>query len=193
MQPHWSGVFPAVTTQFHEDQALDLEGTERHLVALIESGVRGLIMCGSLGENQALDPAETRRRYHGVVVEQANELAASMEQCFLAHVLDAQVRRRAQDLHADAPFEPRVTGRRRTGRSVHTFVFRSRELILESDEADLVRDVRLDPDKARKKLTAIRRRLQGVQEWAAAQVQELTAADTKLSAAIVAALLSRQR
>ncbi|HWX28641.1 MAG TPA: hypothetical protein VNZ53_14545 [Steroidobacteraceae bacterium] len=32
--------------------------------------------------------------------------------------------------------------------------------------------------------------LQGVQEQAAAQVQQLTAADTKLTAAIVAALLS---
>jgi hypothetical protein len=35
-----------------------------------------------------------------------------------------------------------------------------------------------------------RRRLKGVQEQAAAQVQLLTAADTKLTAAIVAALLS---
>ena len=71
MRPNWSGVFPAVTTQFHEDQTLDLEGTERHLVALIESGVRGLIMCGSLGENQALDPAEKRK-----VVELAVRVAA---------------------------------------------------------------------------------------------------------------------
>ncbi|SDS24755.1 hypothetical protein SAMN05444158_1463 [Bradyrhizobium canariense] len=40
------------------------------------------------------------------------------------------------------------------------------------------------------KLMAIRRRLQGVQEWSAAQIELLTAADTKLTAAIVAALLS---
>ena len=71
MRANWSGVFPAVTTQFHEDQTLDLEGTERHLVALIESGVRGLIMCGSLGENQTLDPAEKRK-----VVELAVRVAA---------------------------------------------------------------------------------------------------------------------
>src|SRR5271167_1594230 len=61
MRPKWSGVFPAITTQFHEDQTLDLAGTERHLTALLESGVRGVIMCGSLGENQALDPAEKRK------------------------------------------------------------------------------------------------------------------------------------
>ena len=76
---------------------------------------------------------------------------------------------------------------------MHTFLFRSRVLILESDEADLVRDVCLNVDRAQTKLKAIRRRLQGVQEWAAEQVQQLTEADTKLSAAIVAALLSTPR
>jgi 1-pyrroline-4-hydroxy-2-carboxylate deaminase len=61
MQPHWQGVFPAVTTQLHKDESLDLESTAKHLEALIESGVSGLIMCGSLGENQTLDPAEKRQ------------------------------------------------------------------------------------------------------------------------------------
>lgn len=61
MQTHWQGVFPAVTTQFREDQSLDLDATARHVEALMTSGVSGLIMCGSLGENQALDPAEKRR------------------------------------------------------------------------------------------------------------------------------------
>jgi len=60
-KPYWQGVFPAVTTQLHQDQSLDLEGTARHLEALIDSGIHGLVMCGSLGENQALDPEEKRR------------------------------------------------------------------------------------------------------------------------------------
>src|SRR4051812_37577115 len=47
----WNGVFPAVTTQFRSDQSLDLAATERHLHALIDSGVTGLVMLGSLGEN----------------------------------------------------------------------------------------------------------------------------------------------
>jgi hypothetical protein len=76
---------------------------------------------------------------------------------------------------------------------MHKFLFRSLDLILESDDADLVQDVCLDLDKAEKKLKGIRRRLQGVQEQAADQVQRLTTADTKLTAAIVAALLSGQR
>ena len=48
MPTRWTGVFPAVTTQFRADQSLDLIGTARHIDVLIESGVAGLIMLGSL-------------------------------------------------------------------------------------------------------------------------------------------------
>lgn len=58
MQVNWKGVFPAVTTQFHKDLSLDLEGTARHIEALIDSGVSGLVMLGSLGENNALTHEE---------------------------------------------------------------------------------------------------------------------------------------
>lgn len=58
--PQWNGVFPAVVTQMHEDQSLDLDASARHFEALIESGVSGLIVCGSLGENQCLQPEEKR-------------------------------------------------------------------------------------------------------------------------------------
>jgi len=61
MNPGWQGVFPAVTTQFTRDGALDLEATARHIDALIESGVSGLVMLGSLGENTTLDSEEKRQ------------------------------------------------------------------------------------------------------------------------------------
>ncbi|MBI4662231.1 MAG: dihydrodipicolinate synthase family protein [Verrucomicrobia bacterium] len=61
MKPYWQGVFPAVTTQMKKDGSLDLAATARHVEALIDSGVSGLIMLGSLGENQSLDPDEKRR------------------------------------------------------------------------------------------------------------------------------------
>ena len=60
MKPHWTGVFPACTTQLKKDQSLDLPATARHFEALVNSGVSGLIVCGSLGENQTLDPEEKR-------------------------------------------------------------------------------------------------------------------------------------
>jgi 1-pyrroline-4-hydroxy-2-carboxylate deaminase len=56
----WQGVFPAVTTQFEKDQSLDLATTARHVEALLAAGVSGLIMCGSLGENQTLSGDEKR-------------------------------------------------------------------------------------------------------------------------------------
>ena len=59
-KPFWSGVFPAITTQLKRDQSLDLDGTARHIEALLDSGVTGLIMLGSLGENQSLESDEKR-------------------------------------------------------------------------------------------------------------------------------------
>ena len=60
MAARWTGVFPAVTTQLKQDQSLDLEATARHIETLIASGVSGIIMLGSLGENIALEPEEKR-------------------------------------------------------------------------------------------------------------------------------------
>lgn len=54
MMPHWQGVFPAVTTQFRQDQSLDLDATAKHFEAIVAAGVQGLVVCGSLGENQTL-------------------------------------------------------------------------------------------------------------------------------------------
>ena len=54
MKSSWKGVFPAVTTQLHQDQSLDLESTARHIEVLLDSGIAGLVMLGSLGENIAL-------------------------------------------------------------------------------------------------------------------------------------------
>src|SRR5687767_3264532 len=56
----WSGVFPAITTQMHEDGSIDFEATARHADVLIKSGISGLIFLGSLGENQMLTPDEKR-------------------------------------------------------------------------------------------------------------------------------------
>jgi dihydrodipicolinate synthase/N-acetylneuraminate lyase len=61
MKPYWQGVFPAATTQLKKDQSLDLDATAQHLEVLLDSGVTGLIMLGSLGENQSLLPEEKRQ------------------------------------------------------------------------------------------------------------------------------------
>jgi dihydrodipicolinate synthase/N-acetylneuraminate lyase len=54
MNVNWKGVFPAITTQFHQNQSLDLPATARHLEALIGAGIHGVVLLGSVGENTAL-------------------------------------------------------------------------------------------------------------------------------------------
>ena len=60
MTSHWTGVFPAITTQMHQDGSLDLEATARHAEVLLSSGIKGLIFLGSLGENQPMAGTEKR-------------------------------------------------------------------------------------------------------------------------------------
>lgn len=54
----WQGVFPAATTQFDEALAVDRDATAEVLAALIDDGVSGLIVCGTVGEGSSLTRAE---------------------------------------------------------------------------------------------------------------------------------------
>jgi 1-pyrroline-4-hydroxy-2-carboxylate deaminase len=54
----WTGVFPAVTTKFTEDDRLDHAEMERCFALQIEAGCDGLIVCGSLGEGPMLSHDE---------------------------------------------------------------------------------------------------------------------------------------
>ena len=56
----WSGVYPAATTQFTADDAVDIEATQRVLTALVDDGVDGLVILGTCGENNSLLPEEKR-------------------------------------------------------------------------------------------------------------------------------------
>lgn len=57
---NWTGVFPAVTTQFDTELKLDLEATRKVIQALLRDGVSGLVMCGTVGENCSLSADEKR-------------------------------------------------------------------------------------------------------------------------------------
>ncbi|MBD1554882.1 dihydrodipicolinate synthase family protein [Pseudomonas typographi] len=54
----WSGVFPAVSTQFNADYSLNIEATHRVISNLVADGVSGLVVCGTVGENTSLTLAE---------------------------------------------------------------------------------------------------------------------------------------
>jgi len=54
----WSGVFPAVSTQFKADFSVDIEATHQVMCNLVKDGVSGLVVCGTVGENTSLNLAE---------------------------------------------------------------------------------------------------------------------------------------
>ena len=58
--PDWKGVFPAVTTQFNEDFSVNVDGTQNVISGLIRDGVHGLIVMGTVGENNSLTAQEKR-------------------------------------------------------------------------------------------------------------------------------------
>lgn len=56
----WKGVYAAATTEFHPDESLDLAATKRHFERLIDGGIHGLVVMGTVGEGTSLDPDEKR-------------------------------------------------------------------------------------------------------------------------------------
>lgn len=56
----WTGVYPAATTQFASDMSVDIESTKRVQEALLDDGVDGIVVLGTVGENNSLEPEEKR-------------------------------------------------------------------------------------------------------------------------------------
>jgi 4-hydroxy-tetrahydrodipicolinate synthase len=59
-RPLWHGVYPAATTQFTADLALDIPACQKTLAALVADGIDGLVLLGTVGENNSLRPEEKR-------------------------------------------------------------------------------------------------------------------------------------
>ena len=66
MKPHWSGVFRAITTQLHKDGSLDLPATAAHADAPIQSGITGIGLLGSMGENLAATAWKIALKFSGL-------------------------------------------------------------------------------------------------------------------------------
>ena len=55
---NWQGVFPAVTTKFHQNGNLDMDMFFKNIDAQLEAGVNGIILGGTLGESSVLSQEE---------------------------------------------------------------------------------------------------------------------------------------
>ena len=71
MAENWHGIFPALPTQFHEDLSIDFDGTMKHLVTLLDAGIHGIVMMGTIGENCSLSAEEKRELLRNTVATAA--------------------------------------------------------------------------------------------------------------------------
>ena len=54
----WTGVYPAITTKFHENDTLDFGTFLCNVTKQLEAGIHGLVLAGSLGEASTLSNGE---------------------------------------------------------------------------------------------------------------------------------------
>ncbi len=54
MSSLWKGVYPALTTNFHKNNSLDIDSFIKNLDFQIQSGIHGCVIAGSLGEASTL-------------------------------------------------------------------------------------------------------------------------------------------
>ena len=58
VEVQWKGVYPAALTHFNEDLSINMDMTIRHIEAMIQADIHGLVMLGTCGENNSLEPEE---------------------------------------------------------------------------------------------------------------------------------------
>nr|WP_314435444.1 dihydrodipicolinate synthase family protein [uncultured Brevundimonas sp.] len=97
----WAGVYPAATTQFDADLAIDLEQSQRVQDGLINDGVDGLIVMGTVGENNSLEPDEKRLVLKGAVEAAAGRRPVLTGVSELTTARAVQYARDAEALGAD--------------------------------------------------------------------------------------------
>lgn len=71
MAIHWEGVYPAVTCQFKSDNSIDFTANQRMLDQLVDEGVHGIIVNGTVGENCSL-LADEKRQVMASAIEVVN-------------------------------------------------------------------------------------------------------------------------
>jgi 4-hydroxy-tetrahydrodipicolinate synthase len=70
----WSGVFPAATTQFDRALEVDLPATQKVQKALLQDGVHGLVLMGTVGEGNSLSAQEKRNVLKAAVEVSAGQV-----------------------------------------------------------------------------------------------------------------------
>ncbi len=64
MPSPWQGVFPAITTPFLPNGQIDFAFFQTHMQTLLDAGVHGMVVCGTLGEASTLSREEKLKLIH---------------------------------------------------------------------------------------------------------------------------------
>jgi 4-hydroxy-tetrahydrodipicolinate synthase len=70
----YTGVFPALTTPFHDDESIDFETLQRNVRRLVEAGVDGVVPVGTTGESATMTHDEHIEVVEAVVEEVGEEV-----------------------------------------------------------------------------------------------------------------------
>ena len=97
----WSGVFPAATTQFDRGLSVDLAATGAVQAALVRDGVHGMVVLGTVGENNSLSPEEKRSVLRAAVAVAAGKVPVITGVSELTTANAAAYARDAEQLGAD--------------------------------------------------------------------------------------------
>ncbi|MCB9868876.1 MAG: dihydrodipicolinate synthase family protein [Planctomycetes bacterium] len=101
MHTTWQGMFPALTTQFRGDHSVDVEATCAHLEKLIDAGIDGVVMMGTVGENCSLEPEEKRTLLRAAVTAAARRIPVLSGVAEFTTAAACRFARDARELGAD--------------------------------------------------------------------------------------------
>lgn len=101
MQISWKGVYPAVTTKFTKDEALDIPAFLKNTDAQIEAGIDGIIIGGSLGESSTLSHDERIELLQAAKQHAGDKIPVIVNVAEGATRSAIQLAQRAQDEGAD--------------------------------------------------------------------------------------------
>jgi 1-pyrroline-4-hydroxy-2-carboxylate deaminase len=97
----WAGVFPAATTQLDAALEVDLAATQAVQAALVRDGVHGLVVLGTVGENNSLRPEEKRAVLRAAVEAVGGKVPVITGVSELTTASAAQYARDAEHIGAD--------------------------------------------------------------------------------------------
>lgn len=100
MKIDWKGVYPAATTMFTDDDTLDFAAIEKNYSVMVEAGINGLILGGTLGEASTLSNEEKDELLKVTLSSFGSKIPVLMNVAEQTTTMACNAARRAEELGA---------------------------------------------------------------------------------------------